>query len=100
MGATEADLVREDVKFRRSIVSNNAITRANVANFGLGFTKILTDTKGVLLGATIAAPHAAETITVAALAIDKGLTARELAELAPPFGSWSEALRLACLKSH
>ena len=100
VGATEADLVREDVKFRRSIVSNNAITRANVANFGLGFTKILTDTKGVLLGATIAAPHAAETITVAALAIDKGLTARELAELAPPFGSWSEALRLACLKSH
>lgn len=98
VGATEIDLVREDIKFHRSVVLNNAITRANVANFGLGFGKVLTDTKGTLLGATIMAPHAAETITAAALAIDKGLTAYDIAELAPPFGSWAEALRLACAR--
>lgn len=98
VGMNEIDLIREDVKFHRSVVSNNTVTRANVANFGLGFNKVLTDTKGTLLGATIMAPHAAETIIAVSLAINKGLMAHELAELIPPFGSWAEVLRLACAK--
>ena len=98
VGASETSLVREDIKFYRSLVPNSAITRANVANFSVGFSKVITDHKGVLLGATIMAPHAAETIGIASLAINKGMTAGELAELVVPFGSWAEALRLACAK--
>lgn len=98
VGLNETDLVREDIKFHRSVVANSSVTRANAANFGMGFTKVLTDTKGVLLGVTIMAPHAAETILTASLAVNKSLMAHELAELTPPFGSWAEVLRLACAK--
>ncbi len=98
IGMNETDLVREDIAFHRSVVANTAVTRANAANFGLGFSKVLTDAKGTLLGATIMTPHAAETIIAPSLAINKGLTAHELAGLIPPFGSWAEVLRLACAK--
>jgi dihydrolipoamide dehydrogenase len=99
VGMTEKDLTREDIKFHRSIVQNSVIPRANTANFAVGFAKILTDVKGGLLGATIVAPHAAEIINEAGLAISQGLSAQSLADVIHPFGSWSEALRLACAKS-
>ena len=97
-GLTENDLVREDVKFHRSLVANTAVARANIANFSAGFAKILTDQRGVILGATVVAPHAAETINELSLAIRAGLTAYQIAETLHPFGSWSEAIRLACAK--
>ncbi|MCL2451554.1 NAD(P)/FAD-dependent oxidoreductase [Candidatus Saccharibacteria bacterium] len=98
IGMTEKDLAREDTKFRCSIVQNSAIPRANTANFSIGFAKVLTGLKGELLGATIVAPHAAEIIGEVGLAINSGLTAQDIAETIHPFGSWSEALRLACAK--
>jgi len=99
IGLTEKDLVREDVKFRRSIVQNSVIPRANIANFGVGFAKVLTNTKGELLGATVVAPHAAEIISEAGLAINHGLTVHDVADVIHPFGSWGEVLRLACAKA-
>jgi len=98
VGLTEKDLTRDDVKFHRSIVQNSSVPRANIANFAIGFTKILTSAKGELLGATIVAPHAAETINEVSLAINNGLTAHDIAESIHPFGSWGEVLKLACAK--
>ncbi|MCL2037408.1 NAD(P)/FAD-dependent oxidoreductase [Candidatus Saccharibacteria bacterium] len=98
VGATEKDLTRDDAKFHRSIIQNTSVARANVANFSAGFTKILTGAKGELLGATIMAPNAAETIGQLVLAIQSGLTAQQLAETVQPFGSWGEVVRLACAK--
>jgi pyruvate/2-oxoglutarate dehydrogenase complex dihydrolipoamide dehydrogenase (E3) component len=99
IGMTEKDLAREDIKFHRSIVQNSTIPRANFANFAVGFAKILTGTKGELLGATIMVPHAAETINEISLAISRGLTAHDVADVVHPFGSWGEVLRLACAKA-
>jgi pyruvate/2-oxoglutarate dehydrogenase complex dihydrolipoamide dehydrogenase (E3) component len=98
IGMTEKDLTREDSKFYRSIVRNSAVPRANISNFAIGFTKVLTGVKGELLGATIIAPHAAETINEIGLAISQELTAQNVADVTHPFGSWSEVLRLACAK--
>jgi len=97
-GMNEEDLVREDVKFHRSVVQNSVVARANIANFTAGFAKILTDQKGMILGATVMAPHAAETINELSLAIREHLTATQIAETIHPFGSWSEVVRLACAK--
>lgn len=98
VGATESDLVRQDMDFKRSIAQNSMITRSNLTNFGVGFTKILTDNKGRLLGVTIAAPHAGESINAAAVAIYAGMTADNLAESVPSYGSWGDAVRLAAAK--
>ena len=98
VGATESDLIREDIKFHSSIAQNSAVSRANVANFTTGFTKILTDQKGVLLGATVMSPHAAEIIGEFGIAIKNNMTAFQIADTIHPFGSWSEVARLACAK--
>ena len=98
VGATEKDLTREDTKFHRSIIQNVNVARANTSNFAAGFTKILTGSKGEILGAVVVAPNAAETIGELTLAIQSGLTAGQLSEIVQPFGSWSEVVRLACAK--
>ncbi|MCL2280476.1 NAD(P)/FAD-dependent oxidoreductase [Candidatus Saccharibacteria bacterium] len=98
VGMTEKDLTRDDIKFRQLIVQNSTMPRANIANFAIGFAKVLTDLKGKLLGATIVAPHAAETINEVSLAINRGLSASAIAETIHPFGSWGEVLQLACAK--
>lgn len=98
VGLNEEALVRQDAKFHRSIVQNSVIARANTANCALGFAKILTDQKGVILGATVAAPHAAETIGELGVAVQNGLTAYQIAETVHSFGAWSEAVRLAAAK--
>lgn len=98
VGATEINLVKSDIKFRSSIVQNSIVARANTANFAVGFAKILTNSKGMILGATIVAPNASESINEISLAIRNGLTAAQVAETLHPFGSWSEVVRLACTK--
>jgi pyruvate/2-oxoglutarate dehydrogenase complex dihydrolipoamide dehydrogenase (E3) component len=98
VGLTEKDLTRDDIKFHRSIIQNSIVPRANIANFAAGFAKILTGAKGEIFGATIVAPHAAETINEVSLAMNHGLTAHDIANTVQPFGSWSEPLRLACAK--
>lgn len=98
VGMTEKDLARDDIKFHRSIVQNAVTPRANTANFAIGFSKVLTGLKGELLGATIVAPHAAETINEVSLAINQGLNVSNIADNIHPFGSWGEVLRLACAR--
>ena len=100
VGLTEEDLVRKDIKFHQSIVQNSSVARANIGNCTIGFTKILTDQKGVIFGATVMAPHAAETIGELGLAIQHRMTAQQIAETIHPFGSWNEVVRLACAKVH
>ena len=60
--------------------------------------KLIADRKGVILGGTIVAPHAAELIQELVLAVKYGLTAAQLAETPHAFLSWSEAIRVAAQK--
>jgi len=98
VGLTEDDCRRRDLSINKAIAPLNIIARSNTADFRDGFVKIITDKKGLILGATVVAPHAAEIIHELALAVKVGLTATQLADTPHAFLSWSEAVRVAASK--
>ncbi|MNL46783.1 Dihydrolipoyl dehydrogenase [compost metagenome] len=90
--------MKRDLPINKSIAPLNIIARSNTADFRDGFVKIITDKKGVVLGATIVAPHAAEMIHELTLAVKHGLTASDIAQTPHAFLSWSEAIRVAAAR--
>jgi mercuric reductase len=98
VGLSEDDCIKRDLRINKAIAPLNIIARSNTSDFRDGFVKIITDKKGVILGATIAAPHAAEMIHELALAVKYELTATEVADTPHAFLSWSEAIRVAAAK--
>jgi pyruvate/2-oxoglutarate dehydrogenase complex dihydrolipoamide dehydrogenase (E3) component len=98
VGLSEDDCVKRDLSINKAIAPLNLTARSNTSDFRDGFVKLITDKKGILLGATIVAPHAGEMIHELALAIKHGLTADDIAQTPHAFLSWSEAIRLAASK--
>lgn len=98
VGLTEDDCLRRDLNIKKAVAPLNIIARSNTSDFRDGFVKIITDKKGVILGATIMAPHAGELIHELALAIKYGLTAKQVAATPHAFLTWSEAIRVAAAK--
>lgn len=98
VGLSEDDCLKRDLRIKKAIAPLNIIARSNTADFRDGFVKLITDKKGVLVGATVMAPHAAEIIHELALAIKYGMTAAHVAETPHAFLSWSEAVRVAAAK--
>ncbi len=98
VGMTEADCIARAVDFKKAIAPISIISRANVSNAKDGFVKVITDKNGVLIGASIVAPHAGEMIHELTLAIQYGLTAHDIASTLHAFPTWSEAVRVACAK--
>ena len=98
VGLSEDDCERKKRAINKTTVPLNIIARSNTADFRDGFVKIITDKKGVILGATIFAPAAGELIHELALAIKCKLTANDIAQTPHAFLSWSEAIRVAAGK--
>jgi dihydrolipoamide dehydrogenase len=98
VGLTEDDCLRRDLHVRKAVAPLNIITRSNTSDFRDGFVKLITNNKGVLLGATIMAPHAGEMIHELALAVKYGMTATQVAATPHAFLTWSEAIRVAAGK--
>lgn len=98
VGISEDDCERHKRSINKAIVPLNIIARSNTADFRDGFVKIITDKKGVILGATILAPAAGELIHELALAVKCKLTANDIAGTPHAFLSWSEAIRVAAGK--
>lgn len=98
VGLTEDDCLRRDLDIKKSIAPLNLIARSNTSDFRDGFVKIIADKKGVIVGATVVAPHAAEIIHELALAIRYNMTAADVASTPHAFLSWSEAVRVAATK--
>ena len=98
VGFSEDDCLKRDLAIKTAIAPLNIITRSNASDFRDGFVKLITDKKGVLLGATIVAPHAGELIHELALALKHGMTANDIAITPHAFLSWSEAIRVAAAK--
>jgi dihydrolipoamide dehydrogenase len=98
VGLLEDDCLKRDLRINKAIAPLNIITRSNTSDFRDGFVKIITDKKGVILGATVVAPHAAEIIHELALAVKHQLTAADVANTPHAFLSWSEAVRVAAAK--
>jgi dihydrolipoamide dehydrogenase len=98
VGLSEDDCLKRDLPINKAIAPLNIIARSNTSDFRDGFVKIITDKKGIILGATIVAPHAGEMIHELALAVKHGLTADDVAQTPHAFLSWSEAIRVAAGK--
>jgi mercuric reductase len=98
VGSTEQQLRDAGVKYQTAAVPISVIGRSNTSNYDTGFVKVIADKHGVLLCASIVSPRAGEMIHELALAIHKGLRARDITETIHAFPTWSEAVRLACLK--
>lgn len=98
VGLSEDDCLKRDLRINKAIAPLNIIARSNTSDFRDGFVKIITDKKGVILGATVVAPHAAEIIHELALAVKYQLTAHQVAAMPHAFLSWSEAVRVAAAK--
>jgi pyruvate/2-oxoglutarate dehydrogenase complex dihydrolipoamide dehydrogenase (E3) component len=71
--------------------------RAQAERQTAGHIKILADRKGRIFGATIVGPHAGELIGAWALAVAKGLTLRNFAEVVLPYPTLSEAGKRAAI---
>ena len=97
-GMTEDDCIKRDLHIHKAIAPLNIIARSNTSDFRDGFVKIITDKKGVVIGATVVAPHASEIIHELVLAIKHNLTASDIANTPHAFLSWSEAVRVAANK--
>lgn len=95
VGLSEDDCTKRDLTIKKSLAPLNMVARSNTSDFRDGFVKLIADKNGVLLGATVVAPHAAEIIHELALAIKHGLTASDVAATPHAFLSWSEAVRVA-----
>ncbi len=98
VGLSEDDCRRRDLSIKKAVTPLSIIARSNTADFRDGFAKIITDKKGVILGATIAAPHASEMIHELGLAVKYGLTAAQLADTPHAFLSWGEVVRVTAQK--
>lgn len=98
VGLSEDDCSKRDLSINKAVAPLTMVARSNTSDFRDGFVKLITDKKGVLLGGTIVAPHAAELIHEVTLAIKHGLTADAIAQTPHAFLSWSEAIRVAAAK--
>jgi dihydrolipoamide dehydrogenase len=98
VGLNEDDCLKRDLPINKALAPLSIIARSNTSDFRDGFVKIITDKKGVVIGATVVAPHAAEIIHELALAVKHQLTATDLASTPHAFLSWSEAVRVAAGK--
>ncbi len=98
VGLSEDDCLKRDLRVHTAVAPLNSIARSNTSDFRDGFVKLVTDLNGVLLGATVVAPHASEIIHELALAIKHRLSATDVAETPHAFLSWSEAVRVAALR--
>lgn len=98
VGLSEAACLKRDLTIKTAVAPINIISRSNVANQHEGFVKVITDRKGILLGATVVSPRAGEVIHELTLAIQYGLSAAEVANTLHAFPTWSEAVRVACTK--
>lgn len=93
VGLAEADAFSEGRKIRVTKVPFSASAKALINNAPRGFVKILSDpATGVVLGGSIVGRHAAELISVIALAVTAGLKVEDIVDSLLVHPSLAEAL--------
>lgn len=98
VGLSENDCKKRKMTVRMAVAPLNIIARSNTSDFGDGFVKIIVNSKGIIVGASVVAPQAAEIIQELVLAVQHQMSARQLADTPHAFLSWSEAVRVAASK--
>ncbi|MBQ3441407.1 NAD(P)/FAD-dependent oxidoreductase [Candidatus Saccharibacteria bacterium] len=98
VGMTEDDLVKRDLKYNKAMLPLSAVTASVTSDLKLGFIKMLSNSQGKVLGATMMAPNAAANLQEIALCIRHGLSVVEVASTPHPNDDWGELVRLAAKK--
>ncbi len=81
VGVAESEAFAEGRKIRVTKVPFSSVAKAHINNDSRGFVKIVSDpATGVVLGGSIVGRHAAELISVIALAVSAGLKLTDLTE--------------------
>ncbi len=96
VGFSEDEAKKRGITIKKGITPTAIVGRANTSNEFDGFVKVITDKRGVIIGASIVSPRAGELIHELALAIKLRATASEVAELVHAFPTYSEAIKIAC----
>lgn len=99
VGMTEKELQARGFATQSAITPISVIPKANITDFSDGFVKVIAEKKsGAILGATVVCPNASEVIQELTLAITASLTVHDLIHTVHVSPSWSEAVRVTCLK--
>ena len=98
VGKSENDLRLTCQMYQSSITPIGIIGGSNINNYDSGFIKILATHTGVIVGASIIAPHASDMMPILTLAVAKHMRACDIAKIVYSFGAWSEAIRVASSK--
>ncbi|KAJ5074404.1 dihydrolipoyl dehydrogenase [Anaeramoeba ignava] len=92
IGKTEEQLKSSGIKYRKSKFPYIANSRARAMSQTDGFVKFLTDQDHKLLGAHVIGPNASEAITECSVAMQYGLTVKQLSHVCHPHPTLSEAI--------
>ncbi len=95
VGKTEHELKLTGELYQTSIAPIGILGRAITSNYTAGFVKITATASGIVVGASIVAPHASEMISELSLAVNNHLHACDIANTIHPFPTWGEAIRVA-----
>jgi pyruvate/2-oxoglutarate dehydrogenase complex dihydrolipoamide dehydrogenase (E3) component len=95
VGLSEADARERDPQSRATVWPLHDNDRAQAERSDDGFAKMVVGKGGRVLGATIVGPHAGELITPWVLAMQKGLTAKDMTTLIAPYPTLSEVSKRA-----
>lgn len=96
VGLTELDALKKGIKIKKGLAAISILGRANTSEEFDGFVKVITDKKGIIIGASIVAPRAGEMIHELALAIKLRVNAEVLARMIHAYPTYSEAIKIAC----
>lgn len=93
MGLTPQDLHEEGRAHQTFTVPLEEVDRAMLDGETEGFARLHADRRGKILGATLVARHAGESIGEMALAMTTRLSLRDLARTIHPYPTQAEALK-------
>lgn len=90
VGMTEADAKKANIAFNVLRWPYGENDRAQAEHKTAGLIKVITNTKGRILGAGIAGAGAGEMINLWSLAVAKNMTVRDIAGYVPPYPTMTE----------
>lgn len=95
VGKTEHELKLTGELYQTAIAPIGILGRAITSNYTAGFVKIVATHSGIVVGASVVAPHASETIGELSFAVNHRHHACDIANTVHPFPTWGEAVRVA-----
>lgn len=96
VGLTENEAKKEGIKYKKGVFPWAASGRALSLNRSEGFTKLLFDENGRVIGGSIVGVNAGDLISEIALAIEMGCDAEDLTLTIHPHPTLSETVMMAC----